>query len=237
MNKQKLRIHCIQHVDFEGIGYIESWAKNNNHELTYSLLYKQEEFPEQIDFDWLIVMGGPMNIYEDDKYPWLTGEKQFIKESINSDKTVLGFCLGSQLIADVLGAKVKRNKDVEIGWFPVNLTDFGKSHKIFQDLNFDNPVFHWHGDTFDIPAKCEHIAYSKACTHQAFTYKDKVIGFQFHLEVTPYSLANMVENGKDELIRSEYVQSQSDITGNSQYINPCNEILTEILNRLSKQSV
>lgn len=234
MNKQKLRIHCIQHVDFEGIGYIETWAKNNNHELSYSLLYEKEDFPSQTDFDWLIVMGGPMNIYEEEKYPWLIKEKQFIKESINSDKTVLGFCLGSQLIADILGAKIKRNRDVEIGWFPVNLTDFGKGHEIFRDLNFGNPVFHWHGDTFDIPDKCGHIAYSKACIHQAFIYKDKVIGFQFHLEVTPSSLANMVEKGKDELIKSQYIQSQSEIIENSNYIDSCNEILTEILNRLSK---
>lgn len=235
MSQAKLRIHCIQHVDFEGIGYIESWAKDNKHQLSYSRLYEKEEFPSQIDFDWLIIMGGPMNIYEKDKYPWLTGEKQFIKESINSDKTVLGFCLGSQLIADVLGAKVKRNKDIEIGWFRVYLTDLGKTHAIFRDLDFSNPVFHWHGDTFDIPDKCEHIAYSEACNHQAFIFHDKVIGFQFHPEVTPYSLANMLENGKNELTKSEYIQTESEITENSQYTAPCNKILATILDRLSKQ--
>ncbi len=235
MSKQKLRIHCIQHVSFEGIGYIESWAKENDHQLSYSLLYDKVGFPSQNAFDWLIIMGGPMNIYEEDIYPWLKDEKQFIREAINSNKTVLGFCLGSKLIADVLGAKVKRNRAVEIGWFPVTLTKEGLSNSLFGNLDFSQSVFHWHGDTFDIPDKSVRIAYSSACYNQAFIYNDKVIGFQFHLEVTPYSLANMIDNGKDELIESEYIQSESEILQNSENINSCNRTLKTILDNLAAQ--
>lgn len=237
MSKHKLRIHCIQHVSFEGIGYIESWAKENDHQLSYSLLYEKSDFPSQDHFDWLIIMGGPMNIYEEDIYPWLIEEKHFIKESINSDKTVLGFCLGSQLIADVLGAKVKRNKETEIGWFPISLTKEGMQHRLFANLDFNKPVFHWHGDTFDIPDKSVRIAHSSACDNQAFIYRDKVIGFQFHLEVTPYSLANMIDNGKDELRESQYIQSESEILQNSDNIKVCNNTLKTILDNLVTQLI
>lgn len=237
MNKQKLRIHCIQHVDFEGIGYIESWAKINNHTLSYSLLYKKEEYPRQEDFDWLIIMGGPMNIYEESRYIWLVGEKRFIKKAIESNKTVLGFCLGSQLIADVLGAKVSRNKFTEIGWLPVSLTTKALSLNLFKDINLSQPVFHWHGDTFEIPDKSERIAYSDACDNQAFIYGDRVIGFQFHMEVTPESLSSMVNNGKEELIESEYIQTDSVILSNRGFIDSCNQILTKILDYLATQSL
>lgn len=237
MSNPKLRIHCIQHVDFEGIGYIKSWARINNHTLSYSLLYEKEKYPKQEDFDWLIIMGGPMNIYEESRYPWLVGEKLFIKKTIESNKTVLGFCLGSQLIADVLGAKVKRNRFTEIGWFTISLTEKNISHKLFKDVDLDQPVFHWHGDTFEIPDKSERIAYSNACDNQAFIYGDRVIGFQFHLEVTPESLLDMVNNGKNELIESEYIQTDSSILSKQGSIEYCNQTLTKILNRLATQSL
>lgn len=235
MNNQKLRIHCIQHVSFEGIGYIESWAIENGHQLSYSHLYEKAEFPLQDEFDWLIVMGGPMNIYEDEIYPWLTEEKLFIRESINSNKTVLGFCLGSQLIADVLGAKVKRNREVEIGWYPIFLTKESTENYLFESLDLSKPVFHWHGDTFDIPDKCVRIAYNRACDNQAFIYRDKVIGFQFHLEVTPHSLLDMVNNGKNELIESKYIQSESEILKNGENIAACNKTLKTVLDNLASK--
>ncbi|SHG23289.1 GMP synthase-Glutamine amidotransferase [Dysgonomonas macrotermitis] len=232
-NRMSLKIHCLQHVSFEGIGYIETWANKNNHKLTFSHLYKGDPLPALTEFDWLIIMGGPMNIYEEEKYPWLIAEKQFIKESIKSDKTVLGFCLGSQLIADVLGAKVSRNKEIEIGWFPISLTKAGEKNLLFEGLDVNNPVFHWHGDTFDIPTKCDHIASSIGCTNQAFIYKKNVIGFQFHLEVTPESIKDMVQNGKEELVKGAYIQSKSEILAKDEYIKSCNQVLDTILNRLT----
>jgi len=126
-----MRIHYLQHVPFEDLANIESWAKDRSHDLSRTLLFQEESPPKLNEFDWLIIMGGPMNIYEHDKYPWLVKEKEFIRQAIEEDKIVLGICLGDQLMADVLGGKVHRNDHREIGWFPVKLTDEGVASRIF----------------------------------------------------------------------------------------------------------
>ena len=133
------------------------------------------------DFDWLIILGGPMNIYEEDKYPWLSKEKEFIHQAIASDKIVLGICLGAQLMADVLGGKVQRNVHREIGWFPVKLMPESKASRIFRVLPEEFMALHWHGDTFELPPGAVHTAESQACKNQAFEL-GKAIGLQFHLE-------------------------------------------------------
>lgn len=234
--KNNLRIHCLIHVSFEGIGHIESWAKKHKHHLSYTHLYKEIKFPNQDEFDMLIVMGGPMNIYQEDIYPWLVTEKKFIKKSIESDKIVVGFCLGSQLIADVLGAKVTQNKEKEIGWFPIQLTDEGKKTFIFQDKNIPFSVFHWHGDTFSIPPNSIRLASSNGCHNQAFLYNNKVLGLQFHLEVTYDSLGEMIRNGVDELTDDKYIQSTQEIKDKSyDSLLQCNNLLEHILDRLSSK--
>lgn len=234
--KNNLRIHCLIHASFEGIGHIESWAIKHKYHLSYTHLYKEIKFPNQDEFDMLIIMGGPMNIYEEDAYPWLVSEKKFIKKSIESDKIVVGFCLGSQLIADVLGAKVTQNKEKEIGWFTIQLTDEGRKTSIFQDKDIRFPVFHWHGDTFSIPSNSIKIASSDGCANQAFLYNDKVLGLQFHLEVTPHSLDEMVRNGVDELTEGIYIQSAPEIkSNNSESISQCNGLLENILDHLANK--
>ncbi|MCG8378009.1 MAG: type 1 glutamine amidotransferase, partial [Proteobacteria bacterium] len=112
-----MNIHFLQHVPFEGLGSIENYINEKSHHLSCSRLYLDQELPSVNDLDWLFVMGGPMGIYDEDQYPWLDREKKFIKQCIDSGKIVLGFCLGAQLIADVLGAKVYKNQYREIGWF------------------------------------------------------------------------------------------------------------------------
>ncbi|MDP2106444.1 MAG: amidotransferase, partial [Desulfobulbaceae bacterium] len=114
-----MRIHALQHVVFEGLGSIETWAKNNKAPITYSQMYADANLPSVDDFDFLVVMGGPMNIYEEEQFPWLSAEKLLIKKAIDDGKIVLGVCLGAQLIADTLGAKITRNRYREIGWFPL----------------------------------------------------------------------------------------------------------------------
>src|SRR4030042_2732255 len=106
-----LRIHCFQHVDYEDMGCIKEWCHTNGHQITCTKFYKGDSLPDTKDFDWLIIMGGPMGVYEDEKYSWLSGEKTAIKEAIEQNKTVIGICLGSQLIADVLGARVYKNRE------------------------------------------------------------------------------------------------------------------------------
>ena len=157
-------------------------------------------------------MGGPMNIYEEDRFPWLTREKIFIKDAIDSGKIVLGVCLGAQLIASVLGAKIHKNQYPEIGWFNVWLTDAARKSRVFRRLPERFTVFHWHGDTFDLPPGATWIAESDACRNQAFEYGGgRVIGLQFHLDTTLESIQRLVEHCGNELVPGEYVQSEREL--------------------------
>jgi GMP synthase-like glutamine amidotransferase len=112
-----MRLHWLQHVPFEGLGYIKDWAEEQGFDITCTRLYEGEELPKMDEFDWLIVMGGPMGIFDYNDHPWLTDEKEFIELAIDEEKTVIGICLGAQLIATALGAEVKNNPVKEIGWY------------------------------------------------------------------------------------------------------------------------
>ncbi len=213
-----MRIHYFQHVPFESPANILNWAKERGHTITGTHLYKNDPFPDFSSFDMLVVMGGPMGVYDDDKYSFLKREKVFIENSLKLGKKVLGVCLGAQLIADVLGAKVYKNKYKEIGWFPVNLTDEAKQSKVFKDLPDEFTPFHWHGDTFDLPKGARHIAYNKATLNQAFEIEGKVIGLQFHLETTKESAKQLIENSQEELKeKGKYIQAPDDMLSKDDY--------------------
>ncbi|MBI5416352.1 type 1 glutamine amidotransferase [Candidatus Poribacteria bacterium] len=217
-----MKLHYLQHVLFEDIANIREWAQNKNYLISKTLLYNNETLPDISDFDWLVVMGGPMNIYEENKYPWLIKEKKFIEKSITAGKIVIGICLGAQLIADVLGAKITKNKYKEIGWFPVTLSKGEKNISILNDIPDLFTAFHWHGDTFEIPKDAIKIAKSKACENQAFIYNNHVLGLQFHLESSVDSINKLIENCNDELIDGKYIQKSKEIIsqfGNIQNIN------------------
>ncbi len=207
-----MRIHYLQHVPFEGLGNIENWALLRGHQISDTQLYNSDPLPEPEEFDWLIVMGGPMNIYEEGRFPWLAREKTFIRDTINSGKIVLGVCLGAQLIANVLGAKIHRNQCPEIGWFNVWLTDAASRSRAFNRLPKRLTAFHWHGDTFDLPPGATWIAESDACRNQAFEYGGgRVIGLQFHLDTTLESIRRLVAHCGDELVPGEYVRSEREL--------------------------
>ncbi len=194
-----MKVHCLQHVPFEGPGTIEDWARQGNHSLALTRLFTDEPLPNPDAFDWLVVMGGPMGVQDDSRFPWLTREKRFIEQAIRQNKTVLGICLGAQLIADVLGAKVYPNEHKEIGWFPIYRTDHADTCSVGQTLPEHLEVFHWHGDTFDLPAGSAHLARSAACENQAFLYADRVLGLQFHLETTMAGVQALVSRCAQDL--------------------------------------
>lgn len=228
-----MRLHYLQHVSFENPGIILSWAAAGSHTVTKTLLYQGEALPEQLDFDWLVVMGGPMGVADEDKYPFLAKEKAFLKKSIESGKIVIGLCLGAQLIADVIGGKVTKNHYKEIGWFPVHINETARRSPLFSFFPPDPVVFQWHGDTFStLPEKAVVIAGSEACTHQAFVYRDRVFGFQYHLENTLETIKGLIENCKDELIPDIYVQNEEEIFSHPEYIEQDNHLMTQFLNAL-----
>ncbi len=229
-----MRIHILQHESFESPGIIVEWIKEKNYNLTSTKFYKSDKLPGINDFDWLIIMGGPMGVYDEDKFPWLKSEKEFIRQSIENNKIVLGICLGSQLIAASLGAKVYPNKFKEIGWMDVGLTDSSKDNFLFSSLPKKLKVFQWHGDTFDLPAGAVHLAESEACKNQAFIIKDRVLALQFHCEVTKSSLIEMLESGENELKNEKYVQIAKEILSQKYLIPSNNKIMLTLLDKLEK---
>lgn len=229
-----MRLHAIQHVPFENLACIETWARRKQHQISNTRMFDDLGFPDTADFDWLIVLGGPMNIYEEKKYPWFVREKKFIEKAIKDGKTILGICLGAQLLADVLGAKVSRNREKEIGWHPVTLTEEGKRSPVFGVLPREFTPFHWHGDTFEIPNGAIRTAQSQGCLNQAFEYEGRVIGLQFHLESTMKSIEGLVENCRHEIQRGKYVQSP-EMLFRDQAVEALGILVTRFLNAMESQ--
>ena len=225
-----MHIHYFQHVPFEGLGSIAVWAEHRGYTVTVTRFFDNDPLPELDSIDWLLVMGGPMGLYDDDAYPWLDGEKVFIKRAINAGKVVLGICLGAQLIADALGARVESNEHKEIGWFPIQLES-----GLFADCITDGmEVFHWHGDTFAMPEGGLRIASSVACKNQGFVYRDRVVGLQFHLETTPASARAIIDNSADELVEAPYIQTAEVMLSQPERFLPINRSMDCLLDHLAE---
>lgn len=231
---EKLNIHYFQHVSFEGLGSIEEWCIGNGHALSATRFYENATVPDLKEIDWLIIMGGSMGMNDEKKYPWLVTEKEFIQQAIAEEKTVIGICLGAQLLAQILGAKVYQNSQKEIGWFPIEFSSNASQHTLFSGLENPITVFHWHGDTFDIPEKAIHLASSKACRNQGFLYQNNILGLQFHLETTKESLRQMIANGRDELIKGKYIQTEKEIENRQDFFEDNRQFLFALLDRLAK---
>ncbi len=227
-----MKIFYIQHVPFEGPAALEDWAKLCGHELVGCKIYEDAPLLDPSDYDLLVILGGPMGVYDEDKHPWLKKEKEYIKEVISSGKVALGICLGAQLLANVLGAKVKKNIVREIGWFPVSLTPIGWNDPIFKNLPATFDAFHWHGDTFEIPKDAYHIASSHACPNQAFIWDGRVIGLQFHIETKPESVKLLLENCADEIEDSEYCQKPNELLVEEERYKKINEIFFKLMDSL-----
>jgi GMP synthase (glutamine-hydrolysing) len=174
-----------------------------------------------------------MNVYEQDRYPWLAREKRFIGEALHGEKTVIGICLGAQLIACVLGAKVTRNPCVEIGWHPVEKAAEASRSDLSGFLPDRFPAFHWHGDTFEIPRGAVHLARSQACENQAFAFGDRVAAFQFHLESTRESVEQLVHNCSEDLAEGPYIQGPADMLTDLNRFREVNSLMAEFLDGLA----
>lgn len=227
-----MKIHYLQHLKIENLGSTENWALKKNHSLSVTRLYKNESFPKLEDFHWLIIMGGPMSVNDEEHYPWLIREKQFIRKAIEAGKTVIGICLGAQLIASALGAKVQQNNKKEIGWFPVNLTPASKLSAVFNHLPETIDAFHWHGETFELPDGAVRIGSSEACGNQAFSIGKTVFGFQFHLETTRAGAADFISHFSHELLPAPFIQMPASILDSSDRFDDINVVMESILNKI-----
>ncbi len=228
-----MRLHYLQHVPFEDPGVIFTWAKENGYPMTGTHFYRQDPLPGLDTFDWLIILGGPMNLYEEEQFPWLIVEKAFMKEAMAAEKVMIGFCLGAQLIADVIGGRVIKNLFREIGWFPVTMAEKASVFPQFSIFPNHPIVFEWHGDTFiDLPKDAIILASNEACTNQAFLHGSRTYGFQFHMEYTQKIIEELIINCRDELITDIYVQTAKELCAHPEYLIQINSQLKCFLNKL-----
>ena len=224
-------IYILQHVPYESPGMIMEWLIKTGRDYSLVNLFAGDPLPHPGKSDILIFMGGPMNIYEENKYPWLKDEKQCIALAIEAGIKVLGICLGAQLIAHAMGANVFRNPEPEIGWFPVEVNDspFTRANPSIFPHSFH--TFHWHGDTFEVPAGCHNLAKSEITKSQGFTFNNHVIALQFHAEMTPQGVESLIDHA-DEPFDSEsyFVQTADEIRQQTSYFAANQKFLFRLLN-------
>jgi len=222
-----MRVHILQHVPFEGPGSILQLLALRNAKVSITRMFESDPLPLVDDFDALIALGGPMSVNDEESLPWLRPEKALVRDSVDAGRAVLGICLGAQLIASSLGARVYAGDNKEIGWFPVRPVPHMTASFTFPT---SVEVFHWHGETFDLPRGAIHLAQSDGCLHQAFQVGDRAIGLQFHLETTPESADSIISNCRHELVRAKYVQTEDELRAvKAERYRGINALMSEVL--------
>lgn len=195
-----MNVLIIKNIFSEGPGTIEDHLRQQAIPYRILELHGGESLPPVGSFTHLVVLGGPMAVYEMQQYPYLVREAALIEEAIKGGKHVLGICLGAQMLAHVLGARVFAGGKKEIGWYEVAITDEGLKDPFLSELSVGGKaaarVFQWHGDTFDLPSGAVRLASSEIYPNQAFRFSDRVYALQFHVEVTPRIVGEWLANEK-----------------------------------------
>ena len=206
-------------------------SKARGHALAVTELASGQALPALAGFDALVLMGGPMSVNDEAELAWLAPEKALVRASLAAGKKVLGVCLGAQMIASALGAPIRSNREKEIGWFPVEATALGAAHPFWAGLPAALPVFHWHGETFDLPAGATPLLRSAACEAQGFALGVQGLALQCHLEVDAGSLDAMIVHGRHELdLERPFIQPEAVLRGQPQALarlKPCLEKLLD----------
>ena len=234
-----MKIHIIIHESFEAPGAIEEWIKKNGHEVTNTRLYEGDVLPEDVNFDFLIVMGGPQSpatTIEESPHFNAQKEKALIKKAAEQGKLLFGVCLGAQLIGDALGATFAHSPHREIGVFPITLTEDGKKDPLVGKFPETFKVGHWHGDMPGLTAGSKILATSKGCPRQIIQYTPKIYGFQCHFEFTPEVIEGLIENNAHELEAykgSPYIETPEQLR-NHDY-SEMNKLLFDFLDKLSEK--
>ena len=227
-----MKIALFQHERTEPSGYLEQVFSEHNVPFAYVRLYETGEIP-RTDATHLVFMGGPMSVNDEGEFPYLKAEKELIKKSVKNRQKVLGICLGAQLIASALGARVFPNACKEIGWFPVRRPKAGPVPDLARLFVDGIEVFHWHGETFELPRGAVRFLESDACGNQAFAIGNRVAGLQFHLETTPESAASLIRNSRNEIVPSATIQTRSEMLARPKRFNRINAVMDSVLGFLS----
>ena len=223
--------HVLQHVPFEGLGSIQRWLDTQGASVSWTRFHESTAvLPSPDDIDLLIVLGGPMSVNDEAALPWLVDEKRFVGECLRAGKPVLGICLGAQLMANALGARVYPGSQKEIGWFPIEGLPVPEGCFAFPA---SAQVFHWHGETFDLPPGAVHLARSAACPNQAFQFGPRAIALQFHLETTPESADAITTHCRNELVHAPCVQDEATLrNAPTEAYAAINRLMESLLNYL-----
>jgi GMP synthase (glutamine-hydrolysing) len=224
------------HVPFEGPGLITRWIDEQGHQLNYTRFFKSDPLPDPDAIDLLIIMGGPMNVNDRQVHAWLRDEIGWVTGFIKTGKPAIGICLGAQIIATALGSEVYQGKDKEIGWHDIRFLPPFENHPVFREIPHVIKVFHWHGDTFHIPEGATRVAASSLFPNQGFIYRDRLAALQFHLEVTPESVKDLVENCREELVPGPYIQDEEKLLDKTMFTDISRKLLFQILDHLAGYS-
>jgi GMP synthase-like glutamine amidotransferase len=227
-----MRLRILQHVPFEGPAAIADWGEAHGIEIGITYLYKEEALPALNSFEMLAVMGGPMSVSDEALFPWLAPEIALVRDAIAARKSVLGVCLGAQIIAKALGARVYAGRHKEIGWFPVRRTS--GAHSSFDGVSVEFTAFHWHGETFDLPQGAFRLAETAITSNQAFAFGDRVLGLQFHLEATRASVKALIENAADDIGDGPFEQNASTILAGVGHCETIRANLDRVLDNLTR---
>lgn len=220
-----MRVHYLQHAHFEGLGAITQWLRGKGARVGGSRLFAGERLPDPGEADWVIAMGGPMSVNDEAAHPWLAEEKRYLRGAMEAGKVVLGVCLGAQLMAAALGARVFPAEHREVGWFPVE-GDGRLLPARFTPL-------HWHGETFDLPPSAVRLARSEGCGNQAFRVGGRAVGIQFHLEVTREGAAGLCAACPRDLEPGRYVQTEDEMLGAAGRFREAGGVLARLLDSLA----
>lgn len=227
------------HESFESPAAIEIWAKKKSLDITYTKQYLGDSFPEECNFDFLVVMGGPQSPATTlEECPHYDAKKEiaFIKKAIDQNKILLGVCLGAQLIGEALGGKFGHSPNREIGVFPITLSEDGKQDPIIGQFPEKFMVGHWHGDIPGLTPESKILAISEGCPRQIVRYTSKIYGFQCHFEFTPEAIEGMIENNAHELEEHKglpYIETAEQLRSHN--YNEMNNLLFNFLDNISER--
>ncbi len=212
-----MRVHVVQHVAFEGPARLAALLRTAGGAPAVVQPLAGDPWPDLRQDDALVLLGGPMGLGDADAGQWLAPEAHLVERALELGVPLLGVCLGAQVIAHVLGARVRPVPEPEIGWYPVRRSAAADGAQLASGWPDEALVFHWHGDGFETPPQAVPLAGSEALPHQAFAVGERVLALQFHVETDRTAAATLVRHGERDLARAgRFVQSAGEILGRAQ---------------------